>query len=619
MPGANLTVGRGLISDELINQIRDRVDIAEIVGQHVGLSRTGQNLKGLCPFHQEKTPSFTVSPSRQIFHCFGCGAGGNVFSFLMKITGASFPDTVREVGRRVGIDVPEPSGIQQRQVGVVNSLEQVNAAAAAWFRRNLQDPAEGRESRDYLTGRGITQATAETYQLGFAPAGWDGLVKTLGRDGYSEAELVAAGLAVARDQNGRGRPGVSGSYDRFRGRLMFPIADLRKRIVGFGGRVFGDEQPKYLNSPDTPLFKKRQTLFGLDLAREATTRLNRLIVVEGYFDVIALHQAGILNVAATLGTALTPDHIQVIRRFASKVVLLFDPDPAGVRAALRTLDLFVNSGLGVVVMSLPPGDDPDTFVRHQGADAFVRLLEKAPSLLDFALEHSLKDVQGKSIEDKVRSVDDVLRILQKSAHPIEREERIRIVAERLGISQQRLIDRYPALVAQDQKRGGRREPVPVSEPRARGSPEERELVYLLLQGRLSAADVRRLSPEAFATPVCRRIVEEAGRHLDRDGHVQLRSLLDAVATDPECGSLVTELSLLEQHYDDVPAHIRGCLEKLEQKRSEHVLRELIEKLKAAEREGRGDDARQLNMQVNELRQRKAGGSVGPALVSAAKE
>ena len=612
-------MGRGLISDEIINQIRDRDDIAEIIGHHVSLSRTGQNLKGLCPFHQEKTPSFTVSPSRQIFHCFGCGAGGNVFSFLMRITGAGFPETVRDVGRRVGIEVPEGSGAPDRQAGTTSRLEQVNAASAAWFRRNLLDPVEGKDGRDYLARRGITQDTAETYRLGFAPAGWDGLVKTLGREGYGEAEVAAAGLAVARDQGMRGRQGLSGSYDRFRGRLMFPITDLRKRVVGFGGRVFGDEQPKYLNSPDTPLFKKGQTLFGLDLAREATTRLNRLIVVEGYFDVIALHQAGILNVAATLGTALTPDHIQVVRRFASKVVLLFDPDAAGVRAALRTLDLFVNSGLGVVVVSLPEGDDPDTFVRKQGVDAFVRLEDAAPSLLDFALEQSLKDVQGQTVEDKVRSVDEVLRILQKSSHPIEREERIRIVAERLSISQQRLIDRYPALVERDQKRGPKRGPVPVTDPRTKGSPEERELVHLLLHGKLSPADLRRLPPDAFVIPACRRIVEEAGRHLDRDGRVQLRPLLDAVVTDPDCGTLVTELSLLEQHYDDVQAHIRGCVEKLERKRHELALRELIEKLKTAEREGRGEDARLLNVQVNELRQRKAGGSVGPALVSVAKE
>ncbi len=619
MPGVNPTVGRGLISDELINQIKDRVDIAEIVGQHVSLVRTGQNLKGLCPFHQEKSPSFTVSPSKQIFHCFGCGAGGNVFSFLMKITGANFPETVRDVAQRVGIEVPENSGSHDRQTGATSRLEQVNAAAAAWFHRNFLDPLEGKASRDYLAGRGITPGTAEAYQLGFAPAGWDGLVKSLAREGYGEAELAASGLAVGRDQSARGRQGMSGSYDRFRGRLMFPITDLRKRVVGFGGRVFGDEQPKYLNSPDTPLFKKGQTLFGLDLAREAVTRLHTLIVVEGYFDVMALHQAGIINVAATLGTALTSDHIQVIRRFASKVVLLFDPDPAGIRAALRTLDLFVNSGLGVVVVTLPDGDDPDTYVRKHGVDAFVRLHEAAPSLLDFSLEQSLKDVQGQTVEDKVRCVDEVLRILQKSAHPIEREERIRLVAERVGISQQRLIERYPALVNQEQRRGPKRGPAPVTEMRVQGRSQERELVHLLLHGQLSPSDIRRLLPDAFVMPACRRIVEEAGRHLNGEGRVQLRPLLDAMVTDPECGPLVTELSLIDQHYDDIQAHIRGCLEMLERKRSELVLRELIEKLKAAEREGRGEDARQLNVQVNELRQKKAGGSVGPALVSAVKE
>jgi DNA primase len=453
-----------------------------------------------------------------------------------------------------------------------------------------------------LAGRGIEQATIERFGIGAAPAEWDGLLKAMVKQGFTPQDLGAAGLVIARDSG-------TGCYDRFRGRVMFTITDLRKRVVGFGGRVLGEGTPKYLNSPDTPLFKKGQTLFALDVAREAIARTKTVIVVEGYFDAIALHQAGLTHTVATLGTALTLEHVQVLRRFASKVVLLFDPDAAGVRAALRGLDLFVNSGLGVKVVTLPLGDDPDTYVRKQGPEAFVRLEQQAPSLLDFALEHSVKTAEGSTIEGRIRGVDEISKILQKSEHPIEREERIRVVAERFGINQQRLIDRYPELKDKSrQPPAGLKAAAPVS--LSKGAPEERDLVYFILHGQLSPSDVRRLRPEAFSIPACRRIVERALGNLEQDGRIGLRKVLDSVVDDPECGSLATELSMREEHFDDSRAHIQDCLNTIDRKRAEAVLRDLIGQLKAAERVGRIDDARALNAQVNELRSQKAGRPAG---------
>jgi DNA primase len=604
-------MGRGLIPEDVINQIRDRTDITVIVGQHVSLTSAGQNLKGLCPFHQEKSPSFTVSPSRQIFHCFGCGAGGNVFTFLTRITGGSFPEIVRDLGRKVGIEIQETIASSGPQAAQAGRIEQLNRAAAAWFQQNLQDERAGADAREYLESRGIQQATIDRFGIGVAPAEWDGLITSLSRQGFTPGDLAAAGLIIARD-NG------SGFYDRFRGRVMFTITDLRKRAVGFGGRVLGEGTPKYLNSPDTPLFKKGHTLFALDIAREAVTRTKTVIVVEGYFDAIALHQAGLTHTVATLGTALTPDHIQVLRRFASKVVLLFDPDAAGVRAALRGLDLFVNSGLGVKVVTLPEGEDPDTYVRKEGAESFTRLEEQSPSLLDFALEHSMKTAEASTIEGRIRSVDEVLRILQKSEHPIEREERIRVVAERLGINQQRLIERYPVLLQQDGRRPAGQKPETPPPQSSKGAPEERDLVYLLLHGQLTPADLRRLRPDGFSIPACRMVVEKALAHLEQDGRVGLRHLLDTIVDEPECGSLVTELSMREEHFDDVRAHIQGCLDTLDRKQAEGALRDLIMQLKVAEREGRIEDAQALNARVNELRMQKAG-RPGAVVLSLVKE
>jgi DNA primase len=417
------------------------------------------------------------------------------------------------------------------------------------------------------------------------------------------------------------RTNQSGFYDRFRARVMFTITDLRKRVVGFGGRVFGDGTPKYLNSSDTVLFKKGQTLFGLDHAREAIARTKTVIVVEGYFDAIALHQAGLTHTVATLGTALTSDHVQVLRRFASKVVLLFDPDAAGVRAALRGLDLFVNSGLGVKVVTLPAGEDPDTYVRKDGPEAFLRLEEQAPSLLDFALEQSLKTTESSTIEGRIRSVDEILRILQKSEHPIEREERLKVVAERLGINQSRLIERYPVLTRQQPPGSGQLRQAVTATPTEtlfKGAPEERDLVILLLRGKLSAVDVRRLQPEQFSIEGCRKLVEVALIHVDRDGRIQVQPVLDQLVDDPDCGALATELSLRDNHFDDESEHAKACLDRLDRKRSEQAMRELITKLKTAEREGRADEVDVLNIQINEIRMRKAGTPTA-GMVSLVKE
>lgn len=600
--GAATPVGRSLISDDIKNRIRDLVDIADIVGHHVSLRRAGQNLVGLCPFHQEKSPSFSVNPSKQMFYCFGCKAGGDVFAFLTKITGATFPEVLRELGDKVGIAVTE-SPAERMQRGQIHCIEEINRASMTWFQGNLRDPQIGATAREYLNRRGIQQSTVESFQIGVSSLEWDGLFKFLSRKGFSHSEIMTAGL-------GSSRPNGNGYYDKFHGRLMFTIADLRKRVVGFGGRVLGDRMPKYLNSPDTPLFKKGQTLFAFDQAREMIVRTKTVIVVEGYFDAIVLHQAGLTHTVATLGTALTAEHIQALRRFADHVVLLFDPDVAGVRAALRGLDLFVNSGLSVKVVTLPLGEDPDTFVRKEGAGGFARLEAAAPSLLDYALDHTVKQADDSSLESRIRSVDEVLRILQKSEHPIERQERIRIVSERLGISEARLIDRYPALLVQP-KRGPKAPCAPSAQGISinalfKGFPEERDLLVLLLHGKLSPVDVRRLRPESFTVAPCRKLVQIALTHADREGRISLRSVLDETVDDPDCGALATELSMREDHFDDVQAHIADCLGCLDRKRSEQIMRELIARLKTAEREGRMDDARQLNMQINEVRMQKAG-------------
>ncbi|TLY23575.1 MAG: DNA primase [Nitrospirae bacterium] len=510
-------VDRGLIPEEIINRIRDRADIVEVISAHLSLSKTGQNFKGLCPFHAEKTPSFIVSPSRQMFHCFGCGEGGNIFTFLMKVEGSSFPTVVRNLGEKYGIRVEERSVSPEarQRAEQVDRLVELNKAAAEFFHKTLLKGQAASPARAYLKERGITPETIERFDIGYAPSSWDGALKALrsggkqAKVGWTVEDLAAAGLIVARDQAGTKPGDASGYYDRFRGRVILPIRDLQKRVIGFGGRVLDDGVPKYLNSPETPLFRKGRALYGLEVAREGITREDQVVIVEGYFDAIALHQAGVTNVVATLGTALTSEHVEIIRRFTRRVVLLFDPDAAGVRAALRTLDLFLGSGLAVQVGSLPEGEDPDTFIRSRDPEAFTTLVRQAPSLLDFTVAGSLAiGLQG-SVEDRVRCVEEVLALalLQKLSNPVEKAAALRHVADRLGMEEKVLVERYRQLtrnspVADNGWSDASRGPVE-SAPLPK---DEEVLVRLLLHGALASPMLALLAADDFTDSRARRLV-----------------------------------------------------------------------------------------------------------------
>jgi DNA primase len=417
----------GLIREDAIREIRERASITEVVSDVVALKRRGRSATGLCPFHTEKTPSFTVSEERGFYHCFGCGEHGDVFGFVMKTQGVPFPDAVRAVAERFGLPVPtEASGPRQRH----EPLVAVNHAAATFFRGQLRGP-QGARCRTYLGERAVSAQSIERYGLGFAPAGFDNLVRHLRTEGHSLDDAVTAGL-LGRSADGR-------FYDRFRERLMFPIQDLSGRIVAFGGRILpgapvtGDTPPpKYLNSPETPLFKKGQTLYGLGLARDAIRARERVLVVEGYLDVIAVAEAGIGEVVAPLGTALTADQLRVLKRFSETVIACFDGDEAGRKAAARSFPVFVEAGLWGRGVFLPAGDDPDTFVRAKGAAALVAEIDKAEPLVD-SYVNSLAGPRLDAVGRRADGANEVARVLRSVRNPFEREALIRLAAFRLGV------------------------------------------------------------------------------------------------------------------------------------------------------------------------------------------
>ncbi len=594
-------------SSEIIQQIRERVDLVDLISTYVSLKKAGQNYKGLCPFHSEKTPSFSVNPTSQFFHCFGCQAGGDAFTFLMKQEGLTFPEALRELSQRTGIALPERRSSQPQRKSQVSRDRYLHLCqlAKSWYHRNLMESSVGEGARAYLRQRGIPPEIWETFQLGFAPEGWNGLSGWMEQHAVSIQELVYTGLVVQKTKEGSTR--VS-TYDRFRDRIMFPIDDHRGQTVAFGGRVINPElNPKYLNSPETEMFVKGKSLYGLHRARQPATAQGRFFLVEGYFDVIALHQQGLENAVAPLGTALTGEHVQVLRRLVPAVTLIFDGDVAGKAAALRSLDLFMNSGMDVRVMRLPVGEDPDTFVRTQGVEAFQELEKASPTLLDFAITSALEGVQKDSIQDRVKRADDVLRILQRTTNPLEKDEYLKVMAERLGIRQDLLRKRLSTVRYRVESRRPS-DPKGKSVPSMtlpKGKPEERDLLILLLQGRLEPDQVDKLDPKALTVPVYREILGQALTFRDQNGQVDLERFRGAFGQDPSVGSVMTQLSVWELYVDNLPDHVQGCFRVLENRRLQKNLDELISQLKVAEREGRQEVIDALVSQINDLRGKKA--------------
>ncbi len=435
---------RGLIPETTLTEIRDRANIVEIVGAHVGLKRVGRNHVGLCPFHAEKSPSFTVNDERGIFHCFGCGAGGNVFTFLMKMENATFPEVVERLARRYGITLPE-RGEDDPAIRRREAFFRLNEKAAKFFQRYLWDAAEAEAARAYLRERGISRATADDFMLGYAPGGGEVLARRLrdatasdpelGRDGRPLVLAQQLGLVSERKDG-------NGHYDRFRARLMFPITDSAGRVVGFGSRsVPGTSSadaklPKYLNSPETPLYRKGSHLYGLAGARDAIRKSGRAVVVEGYFDVLALAEAGVRHVVASLGTALTLDQLHLLRRFTRDIVVCFDGDAAGARAAEKSLATFLEAGLWGHGAFLPPNDDPDTFVQREGHDAALALIAGATPLLDFYLDRAVRPES--TVAERGVVAQQVAAWLRKIADPFEYDMTVQHAAERLRVPEESL-------------------------------------------------------------------------------------------------------------------------------------------------------------------------------------
>ncbi|HEY4485580.1 MAG TPA: DNA primase [Nitrospiria bacterium] len=582
-------------TEDQLQRVRQETDIVSLVSNYISLKKSGQNWVGLCPFHSEKSPSFTVSAAKLFFHCFGCGAGGDAIGFVMKMDGLVFPQAVKLLGGRLGIRfsegndrAPDPSE------GLRDHIHQMNRDASAYFREALLKRPEAERARKYLDSRGITGQTIEAFHLGYALPGWIGLQQDLVKKGWTPELIEKAGLIIQKESPAGDRKHY---YDRFRDRVMFPIHDLQRRVIGFGGRVIPgsgsgreEAQPKYLNSPETAVFSKGRHLYALEKAREAAGKNNCLIVVEGYFDAIAAHQAGIQNVAATLGTALTAEHLQRIHRFVPAIKLIFDSDEAGIRAALRTLEMIVPSPVSGEVVLLPPGDDPDSFIKNRGPEAFQKLLIGSVKLLDFAIDRGLSEPGSDTIDGKLRIVDRILPVIRRVSRPIERSYYVKHLSERLGLDERELTSELAGL--SDKPPVGKAPPV-ASAVAAKMPQEEQILLHLLIHHpEMTQTAVEVITPAHFMDVRLQRIYQHLVEAV-RQKIVRPESLDWPELVEPELVSVVSALLLKEPDYDDPQRTLSDCLRVLRVKNIRAAMNRLETQIREAEKTGDGPRVRSL--------------------------
>jgi DNA primase len=597
-----------VIPDDLVDEVRSRADIVDVIGELVPLKKSGREYKANCPFHEERTPSFYVVPDKGFYKCFGCGKSGDVFSFLMERQGLDFVEAVKHVAARSGVEIREVH--REREAEDPNrALYEINGFARDWFRAQLTDPERGRTAREYLAGRGVDEETAERFGLGFAPDEWRALREAAGKHGLDEEVMIEVGLLARSDRSPE-------AYDRFRRRIIFPIESLSGKVIAFGGRVLAGDRadaPKYVNSPETPIYHKGLHLYGLSWARHAIRREECALVVEGYMDVVSLAAHGFEHVVAPLGTALTPEQASLLGRYATRVLLLFDSDSAGLKATFRAGDVLLEAGLHPAVVTLPKGEDPDTIVRGQGGEALRRYIDQAVDVLDRKLQILEERNYFASIERTRSALDRLLPTMLAAADPALRDIYVKKVSDRTGVRRETL---EADMTREHASRVGARQGATSGRPaigaqgRASGAPSprfdppgqlrlraERQLLQVMVRGPQwveRAAEL--LSPQDFEDPHHRAIFmallddPDLRAPTSSMDSVTAKRFEDVLASDPE------EVS----HGIDVFTKSVNRLRALVLRRR---IEELQRRLEAAESEAaKRDLAHEKSALTRELRQ-----------------
>jgi DNA primase len=585
------------IPEDKILEIKNAADIVEMVSEVVHLKKAGKNFVGLCPFHTEKTPSFTVSPEKQIFYCFGCGAGGNIFSFLMKNDGLAFPEAARSLARRYGIDIPRRSLTreQKKRMGERESLLKINRQAMDFFSHALHRNTSGQAAMDYLNKRGLSSEIIDRFNVGYAPKGWDHLLNFFSKKGVPLARVERSGLILPK-KDGRGY------YDRFRERIIFPIIDVNQAVIGFGGRVMDDTLPKYLNSPETSVYNKSRSLYGLHLSKDKCRKAQTVYIVEGYLDLLMLHQHGIENAVATLGTALTADHVRMLSRYVPRMILVYDSDEAGIRSALRCIDTFwkehVDFSRGDVfreekadthILVLPDGHDPDSYLREKGAGSFEKAASHAPGIISFLIEQSI-GMHGLSTEGKIRVVTDLKRPLAAINDNVARALYIKQLAERIGLEENIILEKVREDSSQKEKKDLPRQKDSVNQ---KGSRLEQQIIAMMLQFPTILPEIKKYNVIEF---IENRHLQSIGKTIleHQISSVEQISELLSLIDNPEQHRLISALAMVEESWDE-----SGCMKLIIQfvkKGQRRRDRQILDQIKVAEKE---NDQETLNRLLRE--------------------
>jgi DNA primase len=564
--------------EDTITRVKEASDIIDVIGRHMELKRSGSSFKALCPFHQEKTPSFMVNPARQIFHCFGCDTGGDVIRFLMLYEGLPFTDALRKLADQAGIDLPEPTiatGVSRDNKDLMYTA---NRIAAGYYSEQLMKAEDGQKARDYLGGRGIHSDVSKIFGIGYAPGGWRKVAEKLREEGLREQVAVAAGLLVEGE-------GERDPYDRFRNRVIFPIRDLSGRVLGFGGRVLGEELPKYINTPETSIYRKGDSLFGLDVAAPHVREAGEVLLVEGYLDVISLYQGGIANVVGVLGTALTEDQAKRIRRLTDRCVLIFDSDEAGQRAALRSGMVLVGEGLQCRVAPLEPGEDPDSHLRKRGSEDLLGRIMSASDVVVYALNTVRGRHPSDRMGDRFQVIDAIIPYLVKIKDRAKLGAYLKWIGDELRVEQHDLRARLASF------RGAKKDSNETGDDPL-VTKRDRLLLHILVrdpQAVLKARDSVR--PEDIRSPEIAELVEKIF------SGVNLTSLLRTV--DDRWKNMLSRWALenpvegTEKALDDLLLHY--ARERLEKR-----IRQARDQLMEAVRRGAAKETQELNKEWKRL-------------------
>lgn len=581
-------------SEEIINDVRQSNDIVDVISQYIHLKRSGRNFFGLCPFHNEKSPSFSVSPDKQIFHCFGCGVGGNVITFVSKIEGLNFVETVQMLAERANIQLPtlENSGDTQKEI-LKDKVYKVNEFTAEFYHQNLYKP-QAKIAQEYVKKRQLSNETLKSFRIGFSGK-FDELYQELKKQGFEEKEILESGLVNKNDR---------GQYiDRYRNRLMFPICDVRGRVIAFGGRVLDDSKPKYINSPENIVYNKGRHLFGLNVAKKGDTK--KLLIVEGYMDVISLHQRGITNVVAPLGTALTEQQGWLLRKNTEQIILSFDSDEAGLQAKLRALEILQNMGCDLRVLQMDGAKDPDEYILKYGNARFQTLVDKALSVIEFKVKILQKNLNLENTNDKIKFLNEIAKLISKVDNTIEREVYIEKIAKEYDISKEAIYAEVNKLTYKNNKvekilekskpiithkKVEKKEISPAVKRR------ENTIMSILLTGDLSIFEIikQNIKPEDFQDEVNANIAKKLYEELE-NGNSNINGIIDELEQEEQ--NQITMIMADDYEINDLEKAIDDLIQTYQKEKLNNRKFEVLELL---EKTTNTDQKKELEKELSNI-------------------